>query len=113
MAHRARRSSRATESGTNTGPHKTLRKRLLAQLAVHPGAPCPRCGQPMHPGQRLDLDHTDDRSGYLGLSHAACNRRAGQAKTTAILRARGRTLTPGQLAAMRMKRWQAAATQRR
>ena len=109
MAYRARRSSRATESGTNTGPHKTLRKRLLAQLAARPGAPCPRCGQPMHTAQRLDLDHTDDRSGYLGLSHEACNRRAGQAKTTAILRARGRTLTPAQLAAIRMKQWQAAA----
>ena len=31
----------------------------------------------MLPGQPLDLDHTDDRAGYLGMSHATCNRRAG------------------------------------
>jgi hypothetical protein len=32
----------------------------------------------MLPGQALDLDHRDDRAGYLGMSHATCNRRAGQ-----------------------------------
>jgi hypothetical protein len=32
----------------------------------------------MLPGQALDLDHTDDRAGWLGMSHATCNRRAGQ-----------------------------------
>jgi hypothetical protein len=112
VAYRARRSQRAAESGTNTGPHKTLRKRLLAQLARSPGQPCARCGLPMWPSQRLDLDHTDDRSGYLGLSHATCNRRAGQAKTAAINRARGRQLTPAQLAAIRFKQWQAAAARR-
>jgi hypothetical protein len=25
-------------------------------------------------GQSLDLDHTDDRKGYKGFSHSACNR---------------------------------------
>ena len=56
--------------------HRRWRRRALAELL--PGAPCPRCGEPMWPdSQDLDLDHTDDRSGYLGLSHAFCNRSAG------------------------------------
>jgi hypothetical protein len=33
-------------------------------------------------GQALDLDHTDDRRGYKGFSHAECNRRAAGFKST-------------------------------
>ena len=107
MAYRARRSSRARESGTNTGPHKTKRKRAMAYLAVNPGQPCARCGLPMYVWMNLHLDHTDDRSGYLGLSHAKCNLRDGQRKTMAIIRARG-GMTPAQVYAIRMRQWQAA-----
>lgn len=97
--------------------HVALRARLLA--AWKPGQPCARCGQPMWhrwtmdaAGKRvsaIDLGHADDRRGYTGLEHRACNRRDGQAKTTAILRARGGRLTMAQLSAIRMKQWQAAA----
>jgi hypothetical protein len=31
----------------------------------------------IHAGEKWDLDHRDDRKGYLGASHAACNRGAG------------------------------------
>jgi hypothetical protein len=111
MAARQRRSSRATGSETNTAAHKKLRKTWLARLAMNPGMPCVRCGQPMWPGMPVELDHSDDRTFYLGLSHKACNRRDGQAKTTAILKAKGRPLTPRQLLAIRMKaRQQASAT---
>ena len=105
MTNRTRR-SRAARGDTSTGPHKTLRRWLLADLAARPGQPCPRCGLPMYVSQLLDLDHTDDRTGYLGLSHRACNRRDGQRKTTAILNGRGWTPSPRQrqAAAYRQRR---------
>ncbi|MEV6847625.1 endonuclease domain-containing protein [Actinoplanes sp. NPDC051411] len=60
--------------------HQRARQRALA--AVEDGTACSRCGGPMWRAQArlLDLDHTDDRRGYRGLAHRACNRRAGQAK---------------------------------
>jgi hypothetical protein len=62
--------------------HRRLRQALLAALT--PGTPCPHCHQPMHPSMDLDLDHTDDRRGYRGLAHRACNRRAGANKRNAM-----------------------------
>lgn len=38
---------------------------------------CARCGKTINPGQAWHDDHTDDRSGYLGPSHANCNDSAG------------------------------------
>jgi hypothetical protein len=52
--------------------HKKLRAQLLAQW--QDGDPCARCDGPMRHGEPVDLDHTDDGTGYLGLSHASCNR---------------------------------------
>ncbi len=58
--------------------HRRIREALIKN-GCWIGAPCPRCFQPMWPGQRLDLDHETDQFGrrtgrYLGLSHARCNR---------------------------------------
>ncbi len=39
-------------------------------------ARCARCGELIEAGEAFDLDHTDDRAGYLGASHQACNRGA-------------------------------------
>jgi hypothetical protein len=30
---------------------------------------CARCGELIEPWERFDLDHRDDRQGYLGVSH--------------------------------------------
>ncbi len=38
------------------------------------------------PGADWDLDHTDDRRGYLGAAHQKCNRRAGALKRNARTR---------------------------
>lgn len=75
--------------------HRRARAAALSRL--YDGQPCVRCGGPMYraDARLLDLDHTDDRSGYRGLAHRTCNRRAGQAVGVArrMLR-RGRRLQP-------------------
>jgi hypothetical protein len=40
----------------------------------------------IEPGQLWDLDHTNDRRGYLGAAHAKCNRSAGARKRNAKTR---------------------------
>lgn len=52
--------------------HRQLREKLLARWK--PGDPCAHCGLPMQDKARLDLAHTEDRSGYRGLAHDVCNR---------------------------------------
>jgi hypothetical protein len=41
---------------------------------------CARCHNPITPGQAWHLDHTDDRTTYLGPSHQHCNTSAGGTK---------------------------------
>jgi hypothetical protein len=53
--------------------HKALRKRLEPKVAAGM-VRCARCGRPIIPGTPWDLDHSDDRLGYRGASHAAYNR---------------------------------------
>lgn len=67
--------------------HRKLRA-VLVKDAI--GKPCVRCGMPMLQGQPLDLDHTDDRSGYRGMAHMSCNRRAGAIKGNKMRRPRSR-----------------------
>jgi hypothetical protein len=61
--------------------HQKLKKQLLPAAY---GKPCARCGLPMLKGQKLHLDHNDDRTGYLGFSHERCNLRAAARKARAI-----------------------------
>ena len=53
--------------------HQRLRAKVA--VAVEQGqASCARCGEPIAPGTDWDLDHSDNGNGYLGPSHASCNR---------------------------------------
>jgi hypothetical protein len=58
------------------GAHRALRQRWARIIARQPVS-CSRCGGPIGPGMAWHLDHTDDRTGYLGPSHASCNAAAG------------------------------------
>jgi DNA-directed RNA polymerase subunit RPC12/RpoP len=57
--------------------HQRLRE---ATVFAAYGTPCVRCGKEMKPGQKLNLDHSDDGTVYLGYSHQRCNSQAGAAK---------------------------------
>ena len=59
------------------------RRRQLEPLVATGQASCCRCGQLIQCGQPWHLDHRDDRSGYLGPSHATCNLRAPRRRRTA------------------------------
>jgi hypothetical protein len=64
------------------GQHQAKRK---AEKDQQWGRPCVRCGWPMHPGQKIQLDHRDDKPDeYLGWSHATCNLRAGGRRGAAV-----------------------------
>ena len=65
--------------------HKQTRR--MWQRMIEAGeAYCARCSLPIVSGQPWDLDHSDDRLGYLGPSHRSCNvgaanrRRAGTSR---------------------------------
>ncbi len=71
-ARNARGSGAAKSSGLRG--YGTEHQRLRAQLLpLAHGKPCHLCGVVMREGDDLHLDHTEDRSGYRGMSHAACN----------------------------------------
>jgi hypothetical protein len=67
-------------------PHRRLRNALAPHVA---GSGCVRCGLPILPGERWDLDHDESGGGYLGAAHSSCNRSAGGRKSVAMRRKRG------------------------
>ncbi len=60
--------------------HQRARRELLPYAW---GKPCTRCGQPLVRGDLVDLDHSEDRTHYLGFAHRTCNRSAGAQKRNA------------------------------
>ena len=56
------------------------RRRELDRLVRAGAVKCARCGQRIQKHEQWALDHTDDRNGYLGASHARCNAQAGANK---------------------------------
>jgi hypothetical protein len=85
--------SRNHRNSEYSGTHRTTRANV-ARLVRGGGYRCARgedcrysefvngvwLGGLIHPGEAWDLDHTDDRRGYLGASHLSCNRAAGGRK---------------------------------
>ena len=56
--------------------HQALRKQWTPRVATGT-IRCARCHELIRKGQTWALDHRDDRTGYLGPSHARCNNVAG------------------------------------
>lgn len=76
LRHRYRRGSgklSATQRGYGV-EHQRLRAQLLPDAI---NTPCHLCGELMLEDQKLHLDHNEDRTGYRGFAHAACNARDG------------------------------------
>jgi hypothetical protein len=85
--------------GLHNGPASLGRphRRAMAQLPDPHGQPCPYCGEPMLPGEKLDADHEVPRvfggRGLLRWAHSSCNRSAG-AELGNRLRGRRRDVLP-------------------
>lgn len=60
---------KASTTARGYGAEHQRQRRMIAPLVAAGLATCARCGERILPGQHWDLDHTDDRTGYLGPSH--------------------------------------------
>jgi hypothetical protein len=67
--------------------HVRLRKAYAAIVAAG-RARCTRCGLPIAPWAPWDLDHSEDRSRWLGPAHRSCNRSAGARKKQKMIKGR-------------------------
>lgn len=77
--------------------HQAERRRIQRLMTAGQQFPCSRTDQPYCPHTPVDptnweLDHTDDRTGFLGPAHPACNRHAGIDKAYTTTRGTGTTM---------------------
>jgi hypothetical protein len=86
-AHTFPTTTRKTSLRGYGSSHQAERKRW--DLVVQAGHVfCVRCGLLIVPGTRWHLDHSEDRLGYLGPSHARCNLRAAAKRGNKLMRAK-------------------------
>lgn len=68
--------------------HRAERAKWIPKVKAG-GVKCSRCDQPIDPSDTdWQLDHTDDRTGYLGPAHALCNQSAGGKAGAAVTNAK-------------------------
>ena len=60
---------KGSRSARGYGAAHQRRRKMLAPLVAAGLMKCARCGVRITPKQAWDLDHTNDRAGYLGPSH--------------------------------------------
>jgi len=72
------------------GSKHVKERQRYSRLVKSGNALCARCQGPIDPNEEWHLDHTDDRQGYLGPSHARCNVAAAAKPRTGRARVRSR-----------------------
>ena len=64
---------RGTRQARGYGSEHEAERRKWERIIRQGGWPCARCDNRIQPGDAFHLDHAEDRSTYLGPSHAHCN----------------------------------------
>jgi hypothetical protein len=70
---RQRDKERGTRQARGYDANHDSERAKWARIIDAGGWPCGRCDGRVQPGDDWHLDHTDDRNGYIGPSHARCN----------------------------------------
>lgn len=70
---RQRDKARGTKAERGYGPEHLVERAKWVRIINETGWPCGRCEGHIQPGQPFHLDHSDDRTGYIGPSHPHCN----------------------------------------
>lgn len=78
---RAKDRARGTRQQRGYGAEHDAMKATIADAY---GQTCHLCGERMWPHQKLEPDHTEDRTGYRGWAHASCNHRDGARRGNAL-----------------------------